>query len=444
MVGPRILSRRVFLRRSSQIAAGLAVPYLVPSRALAASGRSGANDRVGVGYIGTGRRSNQLQGLPGDAQIVATCDVNLNRAEALAAKKQCKAFQDYRKLLDQGDVDAVIVATPDHWHALPSIHACQAGKDVYCEKPLSLTIREGRAMVEAARKYKRVFQIGSQQRSDDANRTGCEMVRNGRAGKIHTVIGNNYPSCWEFQFPGQPVPKGLDWDMWCGQTEPRPYHIDVYNCRAKPGWASLRPYAGGEITGWGSHGFDQIQWALGMDDTGPVEVWCDDGKVEDFLFTEPTDLRKINDIYRKQLKCQLTYRYANGVVLKLIDGPQGGGRFIGDQGEITIYRGKFDSKPKELVEKPLGSDAIRLYKSGDYTDAHLRNWIDCVKSREKPVADVEIGHRSVTVCHLGNIARWLGRKLCWDPEKEVFPGDDEANALLERPQRRPYQLPNPV
>ena len=444
MSGSPILSRRTFLRRSSLVAAGLSVPYFVPSQVLAASDRSGANDRVCVGYIGSGRRSEQLQGLPDDAQVVAACDVNLNRAGALAAKRKCKAYQDYRKLLDQSDVDAVVVVTPDHWHALPSILACQAGKDVYCEKPLSLTIREGRAMVEAARKYKRVFQTGSQQRSLEKNRIGCEMVRNGRAGKIHTVIGNNYPSCWEFQFPGQPVPKGLDWDMWCGQTEPRPYHFDVYTCRATPGWASFRPYAGGEITGWGAHGLDQVQWALGMDDTGPVEVWCDDGKVEDFLFTEPTKHGKIHDIYRKQSKYKLNYRYANGVVLKLIDGPSGGGRFIGDKGEISIDRGKFSSKPKEIVEEPLGQDAIRLYKSDGYTDGHLKNWIDCIKSREQPAADVEIGHRSVTVCHLGNIARWVGRKLRWDPENEIFPGDDEANALLERPQRKPYQLPNPV
>ena len=406
------LSRRAFLGRSARsIALGAALPLIVPSRVF------GANERVGIGYIGAGRRARQLMDLPKGMQIVAISDLNQNRLDEFK-EKGWKPYLDYRQMLESRDVDAVIVATPDHWHALNSIHACEAGKDVYCEKPMSLTVREGRAMVEAVRKNKRVFQTGSQQRSMEQCRLGCELVRNGRLGKVHTVHGNNYPSPWECTLPEQPVPKGLNWDMWLGQTPVRPYHEELYLPRVRgteAGWISFRPYSGGEMTGWGTHGLDIIQWALGMDEAGPVEVWPEG----------------------EGLKCPVSFRYPADIVVKLDNkGPAGGGLFAGDAGEITIDRGKCVAKPAELTKEPLKDSDAHLYKSTD----HMQNWLDCIRSWEKPVADVEIGHGSATVCHLGNIARWTGRKLQWNPEKETFVGDEEANSYLQRPMRAPWTL----
>ena len=434
------LSRRVFMRRSIASATGVAVvSNLVPSSVLAAPGRPGANDRIGIGYIACGRRANQLMDLPPEGRIVAGADVDLQRAKAVAARRKCRAYQDYRELLDSKDIDAVFVATPDHWHVLPSIHACQAGKDVYLEKPLSLTIREGRILVDAARKYKRVLQTGSNRRSMSNHRRGCEFVRNGAAGKIHTVLIRNYPSPWEYALPGQPVPKELNWDVWCGMTEPAPFHKDLYIQRSNPGWISFRPYSGGEMTGWGAHGFDQVQWALGMDHTGPVEISAAGGKLDPVAYAKPESAARGNKLC--STGHEVTFRYANGIVLKTKDGePGSGGVFIGDIGKIRIGDNTCNSNPKELLQASSADFKVRLPISNN----HIQNWFDSIKSREKPIADVEIGHRSATLCHLGNIARWVGRPLQWDPDKEIFPGDEEANSYLDRPRRKPYELPDTV
>jgi predicted dehydrogenase len=440
MYSSKVHSRRQFLRRSGSLAAGgAAAPYLIPSGVLASDARPGANDRIGVGYIGVGRRGNQLMGLPPEGRIVAAADVDRRRAEAVAAARKCRAYTDYRKMLDADDIDAVVVATPDHWHALPSIHACQAGKDVYCEKPLGLTIREGRAMVDAARKYGRVFQTGTQRRSMRNHRIGCELVRNGLAGKIHTVLIANYPSPWEAAFPGQPVPEGLDWSTWCGQTEPVPYHADLFIQRSKPGWISLRPYSGGEMTGTGAHGFDQVQWALDMDHTGPVEIWAEGGKLKPVTYTAPEDLGRGNKACSEGYRVRM--RYANGVIVRLEPGePLAGAVFIGDKGKIRVGNNTFSSIPEEISKASPEDFQVRLPVSNH----HLGNWCACIKSRERPIADVEIGHRSAILCHLGNIVRWVGRRLQWDPENETFPGDDEANAYLDRTRRKPYELPDSV
>lgn len=414
-----IETRREFLRRSIGAAAiTAAAPLLLPGRLWAADGRRGPNDRINVGYIAVGRRARQLMDLPPDMQIVAISDVNRQRLDELAEGKDWRKYQNYREMLAEPDIDAVIIATPDHWHALNAVHACEAGKDVYVEKPMTLTIWEGRKMVEAARKHERIVQVGSQQRSMKECRIGCELVRNGRIGKVHTVHGANYPSPWECDLPEQPVPEYLDWDMWCGQTEPRPYHLELYLPRVRgteAGWISFRPYSGGEMTGWGAHGLDIIQWALGKDDTGPVEVWPEG----------------------EGLKCPVSFRYADGTTV-LLDGkgPEGGGVFEGDDGRITVDRGKYKTLPTDLDKKPAQDTDIRLYESND----HLGNWAECIRSRKMPIADVEIGHRSTTMCHLGNIARWTGRKLRWDPEKESFIDDEDANTYLRRPMRAPYAL----
>lgn len=440
MTDSPVLSRRRFLQHSTAgLAGSIVLPQLIPATVLAAPGRPGANDRIGVGYIGCGRRARQLMGLPKQGRFVAVADVFLSRAEEVAKMRQCRAYQDYRKLLDCRDVDAVFVATPDHWHVLPSIHACQAGKDVYCEKPLSLTIREGRVLVEAVRKYKRVLQTGSQRRSMAGHRLGCELVRNGVAGKIHTVLIQNYPSPWECRLPGQPVPEGLDWDAWCGPTQPVPYHADLYACRAKPGWISFRPYSGGEMTGTGAHGFDQIQWALEMDHTGPVEVWAEGGRLPEIAYTQPEGLGRGNAACSRGRRVHM--RYANGIEIRLEEGePAAGAVFIGDKGKIRIGNNTVDSNPTDLARFPQE----QLKRRVPVSDNHIQNWFDAIKTRERPIADVEIGHRSAVICHLGNIARWVGRKLRWDPEREIFPDDKEANAFLERPMRKPYQLPEQI
>ena len=435
------VSRRRFLKNAAAVTAGsLAAPYLIPRDVLASEKRLGANDRIGIAGIGIGRRGagvyeNAVKSKHG--QAIAVADVNSITAGKMAEKYRIDAYKDYRKLLERKDVDAIVTATPDHWRALVSIHACQAEKDVYAEKPMTLTILEGRRMVQAVRKYKCVFQTGSQQRSQKENRYGCELIRNNRLGKIKMVIGHNYPSPWECALPAQPVPSELDWDMWCGPNELVPYNKDLATPRANPGWISFRPYSGGEVTGWGAHGLDQIQCALGMDETGPVEIWTEGPKFDPPTYSKPESRERGEKMCSSPM---VLFRYANGITVKLDNGNPGGAIFVGEEGKIEIFRGRVTSNPVELAKQPIGDDDIHLYKS----DNHTENWLECIKSREKPVADVEIGHRSTTLCHLCNIARWVGRKLQWDPEKEIFPGDDEANTYLDRARRKGYELPEEV
>ncbi len=426
------LSRRKFLH----FGAAAAVPLFVPTGVLAAPGRPGANDRIGIAGIGIGRQgSGDLASCMKDtrSRFIAIADLNLPRAKQLAKKYDGTPYQDYRKLLERKDVDAIITATVDHWRAIVSIHCCQAGKHVYAEKPLTLTIREGRLMVEAARKYKRVFQTGSQQRSMAINRATCEYIRTGKLGKIKEVIGANYPSPWEYKFPAQTVPEGLDWDMWCGPAPLVPYHIELYTPRSNPGWISFRPHSGGEMTGWGAHGLDQIQWALGMDDTGPEEIWTEGEKFDPPTYTQPESRERGEKICKSPM---VYFRYANGVTVKLDKGNEGGGIFIGEHGKIDLARARVKSNPPEMAQE--------ITKHAGRNHDHMKNWLDCIQSGERPAADVEIGHRSATVCHLGNIARWSGRKLRWDPEKETFVGDEAACAFLDRERRKPYMLPETV
>jgi predicted dehydrogenase len=433
---PNGFTRRELLKQGT--AAAMAAPALLASSARAAPIRSSANEQIGIGIIGPGRQGMDLLKQVGKmGRIVAVADVNVPRAESCAQQHSARAFHDYRGLLDLKEVEAVIVATPDHWRVLCCVHAAQAGKDIFAEKCLTLTIREGRVLADAVRRYRRVFQTGSQQRSMAPNRLGCELVRNGRIGKVHTVIGHNYPSPWEARLPAQPIPAGLDWDRWCGPVDPIDFHNDIYAPRANPGWLSLRPFGGGEMTGWGSHGLDQVQWALGMDDSGPVEIWVEGEKLDPPVYTEPAT-REAGDA-----RCSrplIFYSYANDTVLKLDNGPNGGAIFIGEHGRITINRNRLSSDPPELAAEAVEEAAAQPYKN----DGHMRDWIDGIKSRRPCAADVEIGHRSATVCHLGNIARWLHRSLKWDPEREVFIGDDEANTYLDRPRRRGYELPSVV
>ncbi len=429
------MSRRALLRTA--IAAGVAsfaAPRVIPSGVLAADGRLGANDRLGIAGIGIGRQgSGVLHAALGfkESRFIGIADVYLPRAEATCKRLGGEPYQDYRRLLDRSDIDAIVTATPDHWRALIAIHACQAGKDIYAEKALSLTIREGRLMVQAARKYGRVFQVGSQQRSQAVNRLSCEYIRSGKLGKIKEVVGCNYPSPWECAFPGEPAPEGLDWDMWCGPARLAPYHKDLFAPRANPGWLSFRPCSGGEMTGWGAHGLDQIQCALGMDDSGPVEIWTEGGPFSPPVYTAPESRARGDKLCQVPM---IFYRYANGVTVKLDNGSGGGGIFFGQHGKMDLTRGRVNTNPPEIA-----AEILRQAKGGDQN--HVGNWIECIKTRARPVADVEIGHRSITVCHLGNIARWTGRRLRWDPVQEIFPDDPDANRYLDRERRQPYTLP---
>lgn len=428
-------SRRGFIKQGAALAAAtVAAPMIVRSSVW------GANDRVRVGYIGVGRRAGQLMNLPAaDTTVTAYADVNMRRLEDLQQRnKDAKIFQDYREMLAADLVDAVVIATPDHWHALHAVHAMRAGKDVYVEKPMTLTIREGQIMVETAKEHGRICQVGSQQRSIDANRIACELLRNNVLGEIKAVHGSNYPSPWECPLPEGDAPDYINWDRWCGQTQLRGYHEELYLPRVRnhdAGWISYRPYSGGEMTGWGAHGLDQIQWALGVEESGPVEIWPDLDQV-------PSD-----DGEHKGPRCEVVYKFASGVEVRLDNkGPGGGALFECENGTLILDRGRYKTTPGKLGESDLPKDALRLYNSNDHaveyrgsdTELHLANWIECIRTRQRPASDVQVGHHASILCHLGNIARWVERPLKWNPETERFVDDDEANTYLEREMRAPY------
>lgn len=420
----RGIDRRNFLAVSA--AASVAAIQLPQTRSRAAE--TAPSNRIRVGAIGVGKRAALLlDQLPEGAEIVALSDCNLPKAEKYKAERSgvWPVFQDYRHVLDRKDIDAVIVATGEFQRVRPCIEACQAGKDVYAEKPLTLYIQEGRALVNAVRKHDRVLQVGSQQRSMAINRLACEFVRNGGLGKLLEVRAVNYSGAAVTPSPlppGEGVPAGLDWNQWLNQAAERPFNSKWL------GWMGWSDFAGGEMTNWGAHGVDQIQWALGADDTGPVEIKP--------LTEGPNG--------------QVSMKYANGIEVNFVleKGPFGGGIFIGEKGKLEINRNKVTSNPPEIAaeilkavdvgeEERKWSDQTALWQARE----HLENWLDCVRSRERPIADVEIGHRSVTACHLANIARQIGRPLRWNPAAERFVDDMAADALLVRERRKGFELP---
>ncbi|MBZ5620239.1 MAG: Gfo/Idh/MocA family oxidoreductase [Acidobacteriia bacterium] len=414
------MSENVSRRKFAQ--AGLlsaAFPLLLPRRA------RGANNRIRVGVIGAGAgaRSNLLMDqLPDGAEIVAVADCYRKRSEDSAAKRKAnwRIYDDHRELLDQKDIDGVIVGTNDHGRVLCSIHAVQAGKDVYAEKPLSLYVAEGRVLVRAVRKYNRILQVGSQQRSMAMNRLACDFVRNGGLGRIRLVLAADYPEPVRMgALPEEPMPVGMNWDMWLGQTLARPFNQELF-----AHWMRYWDYSGGEMTNWGAHGVDQIQSALGMDTTGPVEFWP--------LPEGP--------------RGAVAWRYANGVEVRLelpdAGEIQGGGMFIGERGRIEITRNDFRTDPPNLIKELPPQEEIDKWKRAQWqAKYHMQDWLDSMRSRKMPLADVEVGHRSISVCHIANITRELSRKLHWDPEAERFTGDAEANDRLNRKRRKGYELP---
>jgi predicted dehydrogenase len=389
------------------------------------------SERVRVGSIGTGNQGGPNNNLKHFVKnVVALCDLDtrhLATAAAFVEKAGTKpdTYADYRKLLERKDIDAVVVTVPDHWHALITVDACKAGKDVYCEKPLTLTIAEGPAMVTAARKHKRVVQTGTQQRSGREFKTACELVRGGAVGKVHTVkVGLPKPN-WtdraKVPVPDSKPPAELDYQMWLGPAPERAYNRHRVHYLFRFFW----DYSGGQQTNFGAHHLDIAQWGLGMDESGPVTV-------EGVAKYHPQGWYETPD------HTEITYTYANGVTMHCGQSHPGGTTFIGDKGTLYVTRGKLTADPKDIlkdVDQPKGKGGW-----GDSSATHTQNFLACVKSRQLPVADVAVGHRSATVCHLGNIAVRLGRKLTWDPVKETFVADSEAAKWVSKEYRKPWAL----
>ncbi|HEV3415598.1 MAG TPA: Gfo/Idh/MocA family oxidoreductase [Pirellulales bacterium] len=399
-------NRRDFLKT----AATVACPYIITSAALGAGDRPAASERIVLAGIGIGNQGsgdqNEFLGR-GDVQYVAVCDVKKSKrieAKGRADKKyknsDCKIYSDFREVLARPDIDAVHIATPDHWHAIVMIAACSNGKDVYCQKPESRTIREGRLMVDAARRYARVVSGGSQRVMDDYGKV-ARPCWDGEKGTIKEILVNVGRPSVPCNLAGQPVPDDIDWDMWLGPAPWAPYHeyrvSGSYNINGTS-WRSWSDYSGGGMTDWGAHKFGGAMFAGNVREQGPVEVIPPDGKDHEWL----------------------TYVFANGLRIYHTPDKQGVDvNVVGTPGE------KLPPKPFPAYK---GTGGIK----GDF--------IHCVKTREKPFRDIELAHRTATVCHLGNIAYELKRPLKWDPVKEEFPGDDEANRFLDCAKREPWQL----
>jgi predicted dehydrogenase len=447
-------TRRQFLRKTTAVAAAaMSVPLIVPASAFAKGDKPAPSQRITLGVIGTGNQGfNDLRGFMDDSrvQIVAVCDVNRESPGYWDGKvggrepgrrlveeryatdrksgkfKGCDAYADFRELIGRKDIDAVLICTPDHWHAIPVIAAAKAGKDIYCQKPLSLTIAEGRAMSDAVQKYQRVFQTGSQQRSDSNFRRACELVRNGRIGKLHTVRCGLPGGRTDYGKTGQrkkpePVPDGFDYEFWLGPAPKAPYA--PARCHVNFRW--IYDYSGGQVTDWGGHHPDCAQWGMGTEHTGPVEIRNAKG-----VFPPDELWNTATEFYFEAI-------YANGVKLIISNKERGGVTWEGAGGWVWANRGKHEASPKALLDSKIGPGEIHLYESNN----HYRNFIDCVLSRKETAAPVETAHRSITICHLGNIAMRLGRdRLKWDPVKEQILDDAEAAKMLSRPYREPWKL----
>jgi len=414
------------------VAAGVGLPYIMTS---VSSGGFAPSEQITLGFIGVGKQGvGLMRGFLNEpnCRVVAVCDVDEQKMKAAGGivdenyaqqNGATACYRVFRDLLARKDIDAVVIATPDHWHSIISIEACKAGKDVYCEKAMALSVVEARAVVKAVKHWGCVFQTGSMQRSDFKFHQACELVRNGYIGKlknvrlcIRTATFPFYPVACDL--PEEPVPDYLDWDMWLGPAPWRPYNSRIAPPMGSPGWAHWRDYedyAGGLMTDWGAHHFDIAQWGIGADASGPAEIYPADGK---------------------EFK-MLTYRYANGVTVVRDDDMQYKSiLFTGTEGTIEVSRNFIDAKPLSLLRENIGPEKIHLYKS----ENHYANWLECIRSRQMAICDAETGCRSATVCHLGIIANRLGRPLKWDPAAERFIGDGEADRMLNRPMRSPWIL----
>ena len=420
------VSRRQFLGTGLAAAAAITI---IPRHVLGGNGFIAASDQVVIGFIGTGKQARYLvTEFAKRGKVIAGCDVyerklaqfKYTTEQQYQKLKQSAdgfiSYKDFRELLNNKDIDAVVIATPDHWHAMCVIEAAKAGKDVYCEKPYSHSINEGRLMVQAIEKYKRINQVGNMQRSWKEFQTACNIVRNGYIGEIKEVKVDVGGPPKAFDLPEQPLPNGLDWDMWIG-----PAVFNKFNAELAPplennnwaNWRNYKEYGNGMTSDWGAHMFDIAQWGLGMDDSGPVAIYPPDA---DHQF--------------------LTFEYANGVKMTHERFGKGGGvRFIGTKGTVDVTRGRVTSTPEELINRTF----TEKEKITDVTD-HYQNWIDCIRSRKQPLSTAEIGHRTASICYLTNIAYELKRPLKWNPRTEKFVNDAEADKLAVGYLRAPWKM----
>lgn len=448
----RTIRRRRFLK---QAASAVGAPYVVSSSALGIAGAVTPSNRITVGLIGCGLHGagwNLDQIFRNeDTQVVAVCDVDAARAAAAKAKvdkhygeagvktyRGCDAMGDFRDLIMRKDIDVIANCTPDHWHVIPAIMAAKAGKDVICEKPLTLTVTEGRTLCEVMKITGRIFQTASENRSIDTYIQMCELVRNGRIGKVQHIevrlpVGNTSRGENFTQREMAPVPAGFNYEMWQGQAPAAPY----IPARIFGSFRWNLAYSGGVLTDWGAHLIDLAQWALDMETSGPTEV---EGK-GDF---PPRDA-----VFNTTPTFDIDYKYASGVTMKVSStGP--GIRFEGTEGWIGFdgWRTPLEASSTSILKSRIGADEVRLYRPNDVVPREAgrggehRNFIDCVKSRRPCYAPAETGHRTSTISHLGNIAMLLGRKVRWDPAKERFVNDAEADGMLSRTQREPWTIAN--
>ncbi|MEO7312018.1 MAG: Gfo/Idh/MocA family oxidoreductase [Chitinophagaceae bacterium] len=421
-------SRRNFIKQTATAFAGI---MIVPRFVLGGKQWDGSrfippSDMISLGFIGCGKQGPLLVNsflTTGEIRVAGISEVYQDKVvrmiskiksihekmPALGTYSDVPVYNDFRELLARKDVDAVVIAAPDYWHAVMAVKAAEAGKDIYCEKPMSLTIKEGRAMVDATRKYNRVFQTGNMQRSWAEFRQAVELVRNGYIGEIKNIKVNVGPPPVAYNLPAEPIPAGLDWKAWLGPNEYKEFNAELAPPITKdvyPNWRNYKEFGGGMVTDWGAHMFDIAQWALDMDASGPVEISGPDAD-------HPV----------------LTYKYNNGVVMTHEKWEWSNAvLFTGTKGEIRIARGKLETTPASLKDKLIGENEKHVYKS----ENHYKDFLQAMRSRTKPISDVETGHRTATVCNLGNIAYELKRSLQWNPKKEQFKNDDDANALLGR------------
>jgi predicted dehydrogenase len=441
----RRVSRRRFLQAASFVsaaAAGLPAWFVEESRSYGQDPKptTSPNDRPRVALIGCGGRGMALskEAKP-YADVVAVCDVDEKHvANGAYEHKGAAEYHDFRKAIAHKGLDAVLCATPDHWHTLVNLHAMRQGKDVYSEKPLTLTIDEGKHVVRTSRETRRILQTGSQQRSDARFRLACELVRNGRVGKLKQVMvaipagpGPNERG----PFKPAPVPKELDWEMWQGQT---PEHEYVPQ-RCHFTFRYWYDYSGGTVTDWGAHHNDIALWGMGQERSGPTTIEAKPlSEMVPGGYTAFSDYRIVYTWPNGIEHVCYSERYDNGTGGPVSNPAPGethhGVKFIGSDGWIYVTRGKIEASNPDLLKQELPASAERLYVSRN----HMGNFIECMRTRKPPIAEAEIGHRSVSVCHLGNIALRLGRKLTWDPKAEAFVGDDEAQRFLARTMRKPW------
>ncbi|MDR2138554.1 MAG: Gfo/Idh/MocA family oxidoreductase [Tannerella sp.] len=426
------MNRRSFIKSGTLSAAAFTI---LPRNVLGGTGYTAPSDQISMGLIGCGAQGRGTLGpqFARRANVVAASDcesIRLQKIRAVIEKETekakgqaCKGFKtyaDYRELLARKDIDAIIIATPDHWHAIQTIEACRAGKDVYVEKPMSHSIAEGRAMADAVARYDRVLQVGNMQRSWRNFRHACELVRNGYIGEIREVKVAVGPPPVKYDLPEQPLPKSLDWEAWIGPAPMNPFNDELIFMERGgfPNWRNYREYGGGMVADWGAHMFDIAQWALGMDDSCPIE------------YLPPDPKRRM----------PLTMRYASGTLMTheySIRKSNGNSvRFIGEDGVIDISRDFLDTIPSKLQDEVIGDNQIRLYHSDD----HYSDFLNAVKTRKQPLSTVEIGHRTASLCHLVNLCYELDRPLIWNPEKEAFFADPEANRRRSNPLRPPFTL----